>query len=188
MNFQKGFGYDVEQERNFIFEKSKPIWGDILEVGTGKGYFTLELAKAGYSFTSVDISAEEQEFARLNLEYLGLEKQVNFKIDNAENLNFKNKSFDIVFAINVMHHFQNPFKATDEFTRIIKPNGKIILSDFNEEGLRMIDKIRASEGRKHEAGKVTFSEVIDYSEKKGFKVQEYKSKFEDVIVAHRQAM
>jgi len=188
MNFQKEFGYDVEQERNFIFEKSKPIWGDILEVGTGKGYFTLELAKAGYSFTSVDISAEEQEFARLNLKYLGLEKQVNFKIDNAENLSFKNKSFDIVFAINVIHHFQNPFKATNEFIRIIKPNGKIILSDFNEEGLKMIDKIHASEGRKHEAGKVALDAISDYLKGKGFNVQEYKSKLEDIIVAEYQVV
>lgn len=188
MNFQKEFGYDVEQERNFIFEKSKPIWGDILEVGTGKGYFTLELAKAGYSFTSVDISAEEQEFARLNLKYLGLEKQVNFKIDNAENLSFKNKSFDIVFAINVIHHFQNPFKATDEFVRIIKPNGKIILSDFNEEGLKMIDKIHASEGRKHEAGKVALDAISGYLKGKGFNVQEYKSKLEDIIVAEYQVV
>lgn len=185
MNFQKGFGYDIEKERNFIFEKSKPIYGNILEVGTGKGYFTVELAREGYQFTSVDISDKEQEFARLNLKHFGLEKQVDFKIEDAENLSFEDKSFDIVFAINVMHHFENPFRATDEIIRVVKPTGKIILSDFSAEGFKLIDKIHASEGRKHEAGKITLNEIGDYLKDKRFKVPKYRSKLEDIIVAKR---
>jgi len=184
-NLYKRFDYDVGQERNFILEKAKPIWGSILEVGTGKGYFTIELAKAGYGFTSVDISAEEQKFARLNIEYFDLAKQVNFKIDDAENLSFKNKSFDIVFAINVIHHFTNPLKAIDEFTRVIKPKGKIVLSDFNKEGFTMIDKIHMNEGRKHEAGKVPLEKIGDYLKNKGFNVRKHKSKFEDVLISYR---
>jgi len=183
-NLYKRFDYDVGQERNFVLEKAKPIWGSILEVGTGKGYFTIELAKAGYGFTSVDISAEEQKFARLNIEYFDLAKQVNFKIDDAENLSFKNESFDVVFAINVIHHFTNPLKAIGEFTRVVEPKGKIILSDFNKEGFAMIDKIHMSEGRKHNAGKVALDEIIDYLENKGFDVRKHKSKFQDVIIAH----
>ena len=166
-------------------DKVCPIYGDILEVGTGKGYFAVELAKRGYSFTSVDISSEEQEFARLNVEYFGLAKQVNFKIDNAENLSFKDKSFDVVFTINAIHHFAKPFKAMDEFIRVVKPKGKIVLSDFSEEGFKMIDKIHASEGRKHEAGKVTLAEIGDYLENKGFSIQKHKSKLEDIVVAIR---
>ena len=49
--------------RKFIFDKSQPIFGDILEVGTGKGHFALILAQEGCYFTSVDISEEEQKFA-----------------------------------------------------------------------------------------------------------------------------
>jgi len=183
-NLYKRFDYDVEQERNFVLEKAKPIWGSILEVGTGKGYFTIELAKAGYGFTSVDISVEEQKFARLNIEYFDLAKQVNFKIDDAENLSFKGESFDIVFAINVIHHFTNPLKAIDEFTRVVEPKGKIVLSDFNEEGFKMIDKIHMSEGRKHEAGKVPLEKIGDYLKNKGFNVRKYKSKFEDIIISY----
>lgn len=184
MNFCKNFGYDIEQERRFVLEESKPIKGNILEIGTGKGYFTIELAKEGYSFTSIDISEKEQEFARLNLVYLGLGKQVNFKIDNAEDLSFKNESFDVIFAINAIHHFISPFNAIDEFIRVAKLKGKIILSDFNKEGMKMIDKIHASEGRKHDSGKVALDAISDYLESKEFNVQKYESKFEDVIVAY----
>ena len=48
INFYKKFGYDVGEERKFILEKAYPLYGDILEVGTGKGYFTVELAKEGW--------------------------------------------------------------------------------------------------------------------------------------------
>ena len=45
INLYRSFGYDVEKERRFVLEKSVPLYGNILEVGTGKGYFTVELAK-----------------------------------------------------------------------------------------------------------------------------------------------
>jgi len=184
INSYKNFGYDVERERNFILEKSKPIEGDILEIGTGKGHFTLALAKKGYNFTSVDISVKEQEFARLNIKYLKLDKQVKFRIDDAEDLSFKNESFDVVFAINVIHHFKNPFKAINEFKRVVKPKGKIILSDFNEEGFKMMDKIHAVKGRKHEAGKVTLDEISDYLENKGFSIRKHQREIQDIVVVH----
>ena len=52
----RSFGYDLEKERDFILDKSLPISGEILEIGTGKGHFALVLAKRGFRFTSIDIS------------------------------------------------------------------------------------------------------------------------------------
>jgi len=184
INSYKKFGYDVERERTFILEKSKPIKGDILEIGTGKGHFTMELAKKGYSFTSIDISVEEQKFARLNVKYLKLDKQVKFRIDDAEDLSFKNESFDVVFAINVIHHLKKPFKATDEFARVTKPNGKIILSDFNKEGFKMMDKIHAVKGRKHKTGEVALDEISDYLRNKGFGIRKHQREIQDIVIAH----
>ena len=37
----KSFSCDIEEERKFIIEKAYIFYGDILEVGTSKGYFTL---------------------------------------------------------------------------------------------------------------------------------------------------
>jgi ubiquinone/menaquinone biosynthesis C-methylase UbiE len=184
IDIYKNFGYDVKRERTFILEKSKPIEGDILEIGTGKGYFTLELAKAGYSFTSADISYDELNFALFNLEYFGLENQVILKIDDAENLSFENESFDIVFAINLIHHLKNPFKAMDEFARVVKPEGKIVLSDFHEEGFKIMDKIHTSEGRKHETGNAALEEIEIHFKNKGFNVRKHKNKFEDIIILY----
>ena len=188
MNFYKDFGYDVEEERKFIIEKACPLYGDILEVGTGKGYFTIELAKERYNFTSIDISDEEQGFARLNIKYFGFEKYVDFRIENAEGLSFKDCSFDIIFSINTMHHLIHPIKAIDELIRIVSFEGKIVLSDFNKAGLEVVDKIHASEGRKHEASQTNLSELATYLKSKGFNVQKDKTAFHNIIIVYQQTI
>jgi len=182
----KNFGYDVDKERAFIIEKAQPVFGDILEVGTGKGHFALALAKEGYKFISVDISEEEQRIAKLNLRYFGLEKSVDFRIENAESLSFKDKSFDVIFAINALHHFINPYRVIDELVRLVKSKGKIILSDFTKEGLEFMDKIHTSEGRKHEVSNITLADIERYLIEKGFKIDKASSKFQEVLIAYHQ--
>jgi cyclopropane fatty-acyl-phospholipid synthase-like methyltransferase len=49
----------------FVLEKALPLRGRVLDVGTGKGRFVIALARHVAHITTVDISAEEQCFARL---------------------------------------------------------------------------------------------------------------------------
>jgi 27-O-demethylrifamycin SV methyltransferase len=179
-------GYDIDKERAFILEKAQPLYGDILEAGTGKGHFALELAKAGYSFTTFDISETEQVFAKLNLRYFGLDKQVDFRIENGETLSFKDKSFDVVFSVNTLHHLTNPHKVIDELLRVLSFEGKLVLSDFTKEGLALMDKIHASEGNKHEVGKTTLADIEEYLIGKGFRITRSSSKFQEVLIAYHQ--
>ncbi|MDP8234735.1 MAG: class I SAM-dependent methyltransferase [Candidatus Saelkia tenebricola] len=182
----KSFGYDIEKERKFVIENAEPLYGDILEVGTGKGYLTVALAKEGYEFSSVDISEQEQEFAQLNIKYFGLEKQVDFRIENAEQLSFEDGYFDIIFSANMTHHLTNTFKVIDEFIRIISLEGKIILSDFNEEGLKLVDKIHISEGNRHQSSEIMLVQIKDYLVDKGFRTTQYTSEFQDMLIASHQ--
>lgn len=182
----KSFGCDIDKERAFIIEKAQPIYGDILEAGTGKGHFALALAKEGYRFTTFDISEQEQKFARLNLKYFGIDHLVDFCIENGESLSFKDKSFDIIFSINTFHHLLNPYKVLDELIRLLSFEGKLVLSDFTKEGMALMDKIHASEGREHEVSKTTLSDIESYLVNKGFRTQKHKSKFQEVLISYRQ--
>lgn len=181
----KRFGYDMDKERGFIVEASKPLAGRILEVGTGKGYFALALAKQGYSFISFDVSEEEQHFAKLNLEYAGLAKQVDFRIENGEKTSFPDKSFGVILCVNVLHHLQNPHMVIDELLRILSDEGKIILADFTEEGFKVLDKIHQMEGNKHNVGKVGLSDVSECLKRKNFKIDEASTLYQKVLIAKR---
>ena len=87
-----------------------------------------------------------------------------------------------------MHHLIHPIKAIDELIRIVSFEGKIVLSDFNKAGLEVVDKIHASEGRKHEAGQTNLSEIAIYLKSKGFNVQKAKTAFHNIIIAYQQTI
>jgi 2-polyprenyl-3-methyl-5-hydroxy-6-metoxy-1,4-benzoquinol methylase len=184
--FYKSFGYDIQRERNFIIKKAEPLYGEILEIGTGKGYLAIALVKSGYSFTAVDVSDEEQKIARLNIEHLGLEKQVDFKIENAEGLSFEDGAFDIIFSVNMVHHLTRPTKVMDELARIVSFEGKIILSDFSKEGLAVIEKVHASEGRKHGFTAANLIDIEKYFLSKGFKTEKHRDEFQEILIAYHQ--
>jgi 2-polyprenyl-3-methyl-5-hydroxy-6-metoxy-1,4-benzoquinol methylase len=179
------FGYDVDRERDFILDQAKPVLGKILEAGTGKGHFTLALAKAGHSLVTFDISAEEQRFAKLNVTYFGLEKQVDFRIENGERTSFPGNSFDVIFSVNVLHHLRNAYQVIDELIRLISPQGKIIIADFTEEGFKVMDRIHGLEGNAHEVGQVGFPDAESYLIKKGFSIKKAESVHQCVLVAQR---
>jgi ubiquinone/menaquinone biosynthesis C-methylase UbiE len=185
VSFYQSNGYDLEKERDFILDKSLPIAGEILEIGTGKGHFALALAKRGYNFTSIDISSQEQGIAMLNLRYLGLEKQVALKTEDATRLSFSEQSFNIVFSINVFHHLEKPQAVLEEIIRLLRNGGKVVLSDFNDKGLEIINACHTSEGRTHDYFKHRLNEAKEYFITKGFKIMEYQSQVQKVLIAQR---
>ncbi|MBU2045011.1 MAG: class I SAM-dependent methyltransferase [Candidatus Omnitrophica bacterium] len=182
----KSFGCDIDKEREFIIAKAQPLYGDILEAGTGKGHFAFSLARQGYKFTTFDISEEEQNFAKLTLKYFDLDSFVEFKIENGETLSFEDGIFDIIFSINTLHHLINPYKVIDEIIRVLSFEGKIILSDFTREGFQLMDKIHKNEGNIHQVSKVTLADIEKYLSTKGFRVEKYKSRFQKVLIAYQQ--
>jgi ubiquinone/menaquinone biosynthesis C-methylase UbiE len=183
LKFYRGFGYDLEKERDFILGKSLPIAGSILEIGTGKGHFALSLAKRGFYFTSIDISIQEQEIAKLNLRYFGLERQVDLRTEDARHLGFPDKSFNAILSVNAFHHIQNPSQVLNEIARLLKPPGKIVLSDFTEKGFDIINRCHAKEGKTHDYFRNSLGCAKDFFIYKGLDIQEFQSEVQTVLVA-----
>ena len=179
------YGYDIDAERAFVIEKAQPVSGRILEAGCGKGHFTLALAQRGFHFTSFDISEAEQAFARLNLQYYGLEQQVSFDIADGEALPYANHSFDFVFSVNLVHHLSNARKVLEELIRVLAPDGKLVISDINQQGLAIVDRTHALEGNAHQVGPDTLSDVQTMLLQHGFKVAFHPGTNQDTLLAWR---
>ena len=181
----KKYGVNIDKERKFILDKADPVFGDILEIGTGKGHFAVLLAQEGYKFTSIDIAEETQGLAKMSLKYFGLDKFATFKIENAENMSFEDGSFDIIFSVNTVHHLDNPHKVMEEISRILTFEGKIVISDFSEEGFKILDKVHASEGRTHQKAKHDLKDMDLYLKQKKFKTEYHEDKFQHMLIAYR---
>ena len=182
INLFKEYGWDFILERDNIIKKALPIEGKILEIGAGKGYFTIELAKHDINFISVDNNIEELELAKLNIKYYGLEDKVTFEKMDSENLEFDDESIDAVFSVNMLHHLEKPFAGAAEMWRVLKKGGKLILSDFTSNGFDVIDKIHKSEGKTHPANSVFIDDIKKYLNDKAEKILRTKTDFQDTII------
>ena len=50
-------------------------------------------------------------------------------------LPFSDRTFDVVVCANAFHYFDNPQIALAEMRRVLQPNGKIIIIDWNKDYL-----------------------------------------------------
>jgi len=108
---------------------------------------------------------------------------VILKTEDAERLSFPNQSFDTIFSINVFHHLKNPIAVLDEIIRLLRSSGKVVISDFNEKGLEIINMCHTHEGRKHDYFKNRLDEAKNYFVNKGFDVNEFQGEIQRVIIA-----
>ncbi len=68
----------------------------ILDVGTGTGFLALILAELGHEVVGLDLSEGMLRVARKKAKQRGL--KIQFKLGDAENLPFKDESFDAVIC------------------------------------------------------------------------------------------
>jgi ubiquinone/menaquinone biosynthesis C-methylase UbiE len=103
-------------------------YGRSLEIGSGTGYFTLNLLRAGVigEATCSDISPGMLETLEANAERLGLE--VETRPADAERLPFADESFDLVLGHAVLHHIPDLQRAFAEFERVLAPGGTLVFA------------------------------------------------------------
>lgn len=98
----------------------------ILEIGSGLGYFTYSLAKAGYNITGIDISETAVNKAKVTFgDYFICTGISEYAHDNAG-------KFDIVISTEVIEHIENPLEFVDSVLILLKPGGKVILTTPNK--------------------------------------------------------
>ncbi len=115
-------------------------FGQALEIGSGTGYFSLNLLQLGVikELTATDISPGMLSQLAATAEGLGL--AVKTVRTEAEVLPFADESFDLVFGHAVLHHIPDLDKAFAEFRRVLRPGGAIA---FAGEPSRYGDRLAA---------------------------------------------
>src|SRR6185503_2959648 len=115
-------------------------FGDGLEIGSGTGYFSLNLLQLRIveRLTATDISPGMLDRLAETAEMLGVEATT--VATEAEELPFDDESFDIVFGHAVLHHIPDVERAFSEFRRVLRPGGAIA---FAGEPSRYGDRLAA---------------------------------------------
>jgi SAM-dependent methyltransferase len=97
----------------------------VLEIGCGLGTDGAQFAKAGADYTGVDLTDAAIDLARKRFEVSGLPGE--FRVADAEHLDFADDSFDLVYSHGVLHHTPDTARAVQEIHRVLKPGGRAIV-------------------------------------------------------------
>lgn len=103
----------------------------VLDIGCGAGLLTNALSSVGHETTGIDLSTSSLETARRH----DKTQKVHYLEANAYSLPFKDASFDVCCAMDVLEHVEDPGLLIAEASRVLKPNGLFFFHTFNRNPL-----------------------------------------------------
>ncbi|MEM3405621.1 MAG: class I SAM-dependent methyltransferase [Candidatus Pacearchaeota archaeon] len=98
--------------------------------GCGVGNYVIIFSKYGYKVTGIEISKSRLDIARKNCRKYKVKAKLI--LGDIKKMPFKNESFDIVFCHGVVEHFPDSEKGVRELYRVLKKNGKAMISVPNK--------------------------------------------------------
>src|ERR1044072_8494797 len=120
------FGKVADQGRQSTIAEADRIGGRILDVGVGTGLSLSDYSRST-RLCGVDISEPMLRKAQQRVRALGLSNIETLAVMDAKNLAFADASFDAVVAQYVITAVPDPEATLDDFVRVLKPGGEMIL-------------------------------------------------------------
>jgi SAM-dependent methyltransferase len=123
-------GYERQSETRYRLEPYILPFADfssahgkkVLEIGVGLGADHQRYAESGANLSGIDLTERAIEHTRRRLQAFNLRS--NLQRGDAENLDFPNETFDLVYSWGVLHHSPDTQKAIAEVHRVLKRGGE----------------------------------------------------------------
>jgi ubiquinone/menaquinone biosynthesis C-methylase UbiE len=124
-----GYHYHLRE----LFSRLAGSRGTLLEVGCGIGVDSIQLAKCGFDVTAVDLTENALAVAKEFAAQRGV--RIDFRLGNAEGLDFPDGSFDVVYSFGVLHHTPDIERSVAEVRRVLVPGGTAYVMLYHRDSL-----------------------------------------------------
>lgn len=125
-----GLSGDEIYETGIELVRKLDLSGSILDFGCGQGRFLSMLSTLKFSeLAGADLMNKPSELPKT---FQWLQTDLN------KELAFEPESFDVIIAIEVIEHLENPRAVVRELRRILRPGGYLIMSTPNNESIRSL--------------------------------------------------
>ncbi len=122
-------GYFTEEVRDAAIDRAKLDPDSVVaDVGTGTGFMLAGVAPLVGKAYGFDNSPEMLEVARKNLNSVS---NVDLQLSEGESLPLPDETVDAVFANMYLHHTTTPGQALAEMARVLKPGGRLVITDMD---------------------------------------------------------
>ena len=99
------------------------------DIGAGTGFISQGLIENGLRVIAVDQS--EAILNEMKSKFTG-HPAIDYRVGNAEDIPIPDEAVDYAFANMCLHHVESPLDAVREMARILKPGGKLVITDADE--------------------------------------------------------
>lgn len=110
----------------------------ILDAGCGTCEKSILSANRGFRCYAIDFSEVILRKARANIEDRGLQTQITVQREDITSLSFQNETFSYILCWGVLMHIPDLEKAISELSRVLKPNGMLVVSEGNLDSVESI--------------------------------------------------
>ncbi|MER6945076.1 methyltransferase domain-containing protein [Nonomuraea sp. NPDC000554] len=114
----------------------------LLDVGSGPGTITADLAERVSHVTASEVTEEALELARAELAARGT-PNVSFAVADVHALDFPDDAFCAVHAHQVLQHVGDPVRALREMRRVTKPGGLVAVRDSDYDAFAWYPRLPA---------------------------------------------
>jgi 2-polyprenyl-6-hydroxyphenyl methylase/3-demethylubiquinone-9 3-methyltransferase len=121
--------------------KRHSLGASFLDIGCGAGFLARAVQLGGYAATGIDLSESSLEIARK----LDPSRKINYIKADAYALPFPDQSFDVVSAMDILEHVEQPRLLIAEASRVLKPGGTFFFHTFNRNLLSYLIIIKGVE-------------------------------------------
>ncbi len=133
LNHFLSLGIDIRWRKRAIRELMAIHPKLILDVATGTGDFAIQsLDLNPDKVIGIDISEGMLEVGRQKMKSRNLDRRIELRSGDSENLPFEENKFDAVIVAFGVRNFENLEKGLADMFRVMKPGGKVVILEFSK--------------------------------------------------------